>query len=119
MKEGTPEPLTDMPLKQRQNFTFKMYISFDKRQNIFNDYNYPVIKMTPLWNNAYLFIGNVQAEARLPLSVLSEEYSHIRYRLNFMSSEISYLCVCLFVCFKGPFSCSSITDYWNVGECSQ
>ena len=48
MKEGTPEPLTDIPLKQRQNFTFKMYISFNKRQNIFNDYNYPVIKMTPL-----------------------------------------------------------------------
>lgn len=39
MKKGTPEPLTDMP-KAKTKFYFLNLISFDKKQNIFNDYNY-------------------------------------------------------------------------------
>lgn len=37
--------------------------------------------------NAHLFAGNVQAGAQSPLLGLSEEYSHFRYKVNFMSSE--------------------------------
>lgn len=40
--------------------------------------------------NAYPFIGNVQTEAQSLLSELFEEYSYIRYKLNFMSSQVSY-----------------------------
>lgn len=40
--------------------------------------------------NAHLFTGNVQAGAQSPSLGLSEEYSHFRYKVNFMSSEVSY-----------------------------
>ena len=65
-------------------------ISLNKGQHIFSDYNYPVIKQQPFDVRHSFSTGNVEAEAQAPLLGLSKEYSHFRYKVNILSSQVSY-----------------------------